>query len=31
MLWVDVSGTDPDWAIRVGGGVRIVGEGAFDV
>ena len=30
-LHVDVEGTSVSWTVFVGGGVRIVGEGAFDV
>ncbi len=30
-LHVDVGANDDTWSVRVGGGVRIVGEGAFDV
>jgi trans-2,3-dihydro-3-hydroxyanthranilate isomerase len=30
-LCVEVSGSDPDWAVRVGGGVRVVGDGAFEI
>ncbi len=30
-LHVEVGGAGPDWTIRVGGGVRVVGDGAFEV
>ena len=30
-LFVAVVGADPDWEVRVGGGVRVVGEGTFEV
>jgi trans-2,3-dihydro-3-hydroxyanthranilate isomerase len=30
-LHVEVGGAGPEWTIRIGGGVRVVGDGAFEV